>query len=151
MFDNYNNPKLKISFITLLILIACSPLNPAVANPIAISKLKLEAKNAYDAGKYQQALSLWTRLLQHQDLKADLKADIHSNLAALYRQIGKPGKAISSWQNAIAIYRQSKNPHDLKHQYLLAAVLIDRAQTHNSLRQPDFSLPLLEELSGRHN
>ena len=114
----------------------------AVANPVATSKMELEATKANLAGKYQQAISIWTKLLQQPELKTDTKANIYTNLAALYQQIGRAGKAISTWHQAISIYRQQENQ---KYRALLAAVLVDKAQAHNSLGQTDFSRTLLTE------
>lgn len=112
------------------------------ANPVVTSEMELKAKKAYSAGKYQQAMSIWSNLLQQPDLEAAKKADIYSNQAALYRQIGQPGSAISTWHEAEAIYRQGKDKQSLQ---LLAAVLVDKAQAHNALGQTDFSVPLLQE------
>ena len=118
--------------------------NSVDANLITTRKMEREAKKAYSNGKYQQALFIWSNLLQQPDVDSASKADIYSNQAALYRQIGQSGKAISTWQKAIAIYRQSQ---DKRSQYLLAAVLVDKAQAHNDLGQTDFSIPLLREAS----
>ena len=112
------------------------------ANPVGMGKMELEATKAYRTGEYQQAISIWSDILRQPDLETAKKAEIYSNQAALYRQIGQPGTAISTWQKAIAIYRQSQ---DKQSRRLLAAVLVDKAQAHNALGQTDFSVPLSRE------
>jgi CHAT domain-containing protein len=112
------------------------------ANPVVTSEMELKAKRAYQAGNYQKAVSLWSNILQQPDLKTATRANIYSNQAALYRQIGQPEKAILAWQKAIALYRQEKGERS---QRLLAEVLVDQAQVHNALGQTDFSVPLLQE------
>ena len=112
------------------------------ANPVGMEKMELEATKAYRAGEYQQAISIWSDILRQPDLETAKKAEIYSNQAALYRQIGQPGTAIPTWHQAIAIYRQSR---DKRSRRLLAAVLVDKAQAHNALGQTDFSVPLSRE------
>ena len=133
----------------LRVLLAISPLllsfyfhNSADANPIKTRKMQREAKSAYFSGKYRQALFIWSNILQQSDINLATQAVVYNNQAALYRQIGQPGKAISTWQKAIAIYRQSPPKRS---PYLLAAVLVDKAQAHNDLGQTDFSILLLQE------
>ena len=112
------------------------------ANPVGMGKMELEATKAYRTGEYQQAISIWSDILRQPDLETAKKAEIYSNQAALYRQIGQPGAAISTWHKAIAILRQSR---DKQSRRLLAAVLVDKAQAHNALGQTDFSVPLSRE------
>ena len=134
--------KLRVFSAILPLLLSFYFHNYADANSITIRKMEHEAKEAYSNRKYQQALSIWSNLLQQPEVDSVNKAGIYSDRAALYRQIGQSGKAISTWQKAIAIYRQSQ---DKRSQYLLAAVLVDKAQAHNVLGQTDFSIPLLQE------
>ena len=132
-----------IFYLTLLVI--CYLSSPAVANPATTSRLKLDAANAYHAGKYQQARSIWKSLLQQPELKPAHLAEIYSLLAALSQQLGQPRKAVSFWQQAIAIYRSPSNTGQTKSPYLLATVLVEKAQAHNSLHQTAFSRTLLRE------
>ena len=107
-----------------------------------ISELESTAVKAYQNGKYQKSISIWSNILKHQKISPSTKAEIYCHIAATYRKIGMTSKAISYWQNAISIYRDSKKSESLR---LLTTVLLDKAQGHNALGQIQYSRPLLEE------
>jgi tetratricopeptide (TPR) repeat protein len=134
--------KFKIILNILPFLLSFYLCTSAVAKNVESKEMELEAKKAYSSGKYQLALSIWSNLLQQSDLKTVEKANIYTNLGALYQQLGKSGLAVSNWLSAIAL---SRHGQDKQSRHLLAGALVDKAQAHNTLGQTDFSIPLLQE------
>lgn len=138
---------------TLLLLLLLFPVVNLVADPVvaqseeilqpkSLSKLESRAIKAYRNGQYQKSISIWSNLLQNQKLSANQQAQIYCYIAATYRKIGMISAAITHWQKAISIYRDSDNPDSLR---LLATVLVDQGQGYNALGQTQYSKLLLEE------
>lgn len=104
------------------------------------------AKQAYFSGNYQEAISIWLKIVAEEP-EAQQLASVYENLASLYWHKGNPPEAIKYWQKAIAIYRDDNSLASL------AATLTDTARAYNNLGQPRWSIPLLDEaiaISNRH-
>ena len=100
------------------------------------------AEQAYISGNYQEAISIWSKVVKEQKLGQAKLAIIYSNLASVYWHTGRAGDAVKFWQKSLQIYRETKThrSHDK-----LAATLIDTARAYNDLGQPRFSIPLITE------
>ncbi|WP_237743577.1 CHAT domain-containing protein [Pleurocapsa sp. PCC 7319] len=100
------------------------------------------ADNAYASGNYQEAISIWLKVVKEQKPKSNQLATVYANLASIYWHTGKAGEAVKYWQESLKIYREIKtNKFDEK----IAATLVDTARAYNDLGQPRFSIPLLTE------
>ena len=97
------------------------------------------AKQAYFSGNYQEAISIWLRIVARSQLESLQLASVYENIASVYWHQGNPGEAIKYWQKAIAIYREDESPASL------AATLTDTARAYNDLGQPRSAVPLLNE------
>ena len=104
-----------------------------------INTLFDRAERAYLSGNYEEAISLWSKIITEPKVKSQQLAAVYANLASLFWQKGNPGEAIPYWQKAIAIYRKDNSPANL------AATLTDTARAYNDLGQPRFAIPLLAE------
>lgn len=92
-------------------------------------KLGEKALADFALGQYNRAITQWEQLLQSSE--GIDKAITHANLGAAYRQIGKLSEAIKHWEQAIQIYRASKDNDSPG----LVAALTDQAQAYNALGQ----------------
>ena len=100
------------------------------------------AENAYVSGDYQEAISIWLKIIEEQEPRSNQLATIYSNLASVYWQTGNSGEAVKYWKKSLEIYRESEtNKSDEK----IAATLVDTARAYNDLGQPRFSIPLVTE------
>ncbi|MEM7554799.1 MAG: CHAT domain-containing protein, partial [Cyanobacteria bacterium P01_A01_bin.84] len=99
------------------------------------------ANKAYLLGNYQEAISIWLKIVEKQELDRNQLAIVYSNLASVYWHTGRAGEAVRSWHRAIEIYRETKTARKDK----LAATLIDTARAYNDLGQSRFSIPLVTE------
>ncbi len=104
-----------------------------------INVLFNKANQAYAAGDYQEAISIWLKIVKQKEEKSARLATVYSNLASVYRHQGKSGAAVRYWQKSSQIYREIDRPSKL------AATLTDTARAYNDLGQPRFSIPLLTE------
>ncbi|MEM7758261.1 MAG: CHAT domain-containing protein, partial [Cyanobacteria bacterium P01_A01_bin.40] len=109
---------------------------------VKLNALFESADKAYISGNYQEAISIWSEMIERQKLDQNQLAIVSSNLASVYWHTGRAGKAVRSWQRAIEIYRATKNA---RYRDKLAATLIDTARAYNDLGQPRFSIPLVTE------
>ena len=100
------------------------------------------ADEAYISGSYQEAVSIWLKIVQEQKLDRDRLAIIYSNLASVYWHTGRAGEAVKYWQSSIEIYREIKTARSKDK---LAANLVDTARAYNDLGQSRFSIPLVTE------
>ena len=100
------------------------------------------ANKAYISGNYQEAIFIWSKMIERQELDQSQLAIVSSNLASVYWHTGRAGEAVRSWQRAIEIYREIKTTRSKEK---LAATLIDTARAYNDLGQPRFSIPLITE------
>ena len=118
-----------------------------VAEEVSLNQSKLNvlinrANQNYTSGNYQEAISIWLKIVKEQELESNQLAIIYSNLASVYWHTGQPGKAIRHWQKSLEIYREIEtNKSDEK----IAATLVDTARAYNDLGQPRFSIPLVTE------
>jgi CHAT domain-containing protein len=100
------------------------------------------ADNAYVSGNYQEAVSIWLKIVEEQKPKSNQLAVVYANLASVYWHTGRTGEAVKYWQESLEIYREIKtNKSDEK----IAATLVDTARAYNDLGQPRFSIPLVTE------
>lgn len=93
-----------------------------------------QAQYYYQKGQYKEAITLWVDLLNSNS--AIDQGVLNSYLGAAYNQIGNFRVAITHWQAAEKIYRDSKSTKQL------AAVLVDQADAYNSLGQFSKAIPL---------
>ena len=100
------------------------------------------ANNAYASGNYQEAISIWLKVVEEQKPKSNQLATIYANLASVYWHTGKSGEAIKYWQKSLKIYRETEINSSLEK---IAATLVDTARAYNDLGQPRFSIPLITE------
>ena len=136
-------------YVVILVYVAIVLLNPqtiiakeASVNLSQTNILLHKANNAYISGDYQEAISIWLKLIDLPKQKSSQRANIYSNLASVYWYIGNPREAIKYWQKSLEIYRESKNN---KSDEKIAATLVDIARAYNDLGQPRFSIPLVME------
>jgi CHAT domain-containing protein len=105
-----------------------------------INVLLNQANQAYISGNYQEAITIWLKIVKEQKPQSNQLAIVYANLASVHWHTGKPGAAIRYWRQAIKIYRQTDSSLAK-----LAATLTDTARAYNDLGQPNFSIPLLTE------
>ena len=110
--------------------------------PSKLNVLLSRANKAYISGDYQEAISIWLKIVTKRESESNQLATVYSNLASVYWQTGKPGKAVRYWQKSLEIYRKigTNKSHEK-----IAATLTDTASAYNDLGQPRFSISLLNE------
>lgn len=107
-----------------------------------LNRISNRVDKAFLSGNYQEAITIWLKIINKPELDLNQLAAVYSNLASVYWHTGKPGKAVRYWQKSLEIYREQEND---KSQSKLAATLIDTARAYNDLGQPRFSIPLVTE------
>ena len=116
----------------------------ALFNRSQLNILLNRAKEAYSSGNYQDAVSIWLKLIEEQKLDRDRLAIVYSNLASVYWHTASAGEAARFWQKSPQIYREIKTD---RFQEKLAVTLIDTARAYNDLRQPLLIPLVIEALS----
>lgn len=113
---------------------------PVVAESASVGLLQ-PGMERYEAGAFGEAIALWQTALTQTSTPQE-KALIYRNLGRAYRQTGKLGAAIGSWNRAIAIYQADNHPDS---QTALAALQTQVAQAYNDQGQHRQAISLLEQ------
>lgn len=97
----------------------------------------------YQKGQFADAAQQWEAALKQSLSTAD-RATIHSNLAQVYRKLGKLDLAIAQWDQAIQIYRTLPEKDLADGNTRLVQAQIEQAQVYSDLGQHPRSIDLLQ-------
>lgn len=129
-------------FISLFLPRSIIAKNTSSIQPIKLNTLFKNANKAYISGNYREAISIWSKMIDKEELDQNQLAIVYSNLASVYWHTGNPGKAVKHWQKSLEIYRETETDRS---QAKLTATLIDTARAYNDLGQPRFSILMVTE------